>query len=150
MKKEERVKQILESVRFAELEVRLRKARADELEARCRRLTAPIGARSGGGGEDRGELLALWADARTQELEAARQMVERRKMVEGLIARVRGAVLREILTLRYLTQLTWRQVQLRLQRSGYYYSERNLYYLHRKALAAAAALLEKMQYRNLS
>lgn len=137
------VREFLESAQFCDSEVQRCKQKADELEAKCSRLTAQINAMPGGGGPDQNDLLAAYADARTKELEAAKEAEEQRERVKALIARIDKPLYREILTLRYLSYHSWNDVRKRLRKAGYYYSERNLFYLHRQALQVVGRLLEK-------
>ena len=145
MRENDPVRQFLESAQFCDSEVQECKQKADELEAKCSRLTAQINAMPGGGGSDQNDLLAAYADARTKELEAAKEAEEQRERVKALIARINKPLYREILTLRYLSYHSWNDVRKRLRKAGYYYSERNLYYLHERALEEAQRKWESLQ-----
>lgn len=136
-------RQFLESALTAELEIRRRRERADEIEGRVKRVTAQLSAQPRGGGRDQQEMLALLADARTRELEAVREAEEQRQKVEAFIARIPSPVQREVLALRYLSFCGWRTVQRKLQAVGLYYSERQITRFHGAALNEARRLYEQ-------
>ena len=133
-------RQFLESALAAELEIRRRKERADEIEGRVKRVTAQLSAQPRGGGKDQQEMLAVLADARTRELEAVREAEEQRQKVEAFIARIPSPVQREVLALRYLSFCGWKTVQKKLQAVGLYYSERQITRHHGAALNEARRL----------
>ena len=137
MREKGAIRSFLESPRRYEAEARLKGQRARELEERCKRVTAAFSDMPRGGTADRGELLAMWADARTEEVKAVRRAEEQRSRVEKLLAGIEDPVGREILMLRYVFHCSWREVQRRLEQEGNYYSERHLYRLHDGAIEEA-------------
>lgn len=130
----------LESAVGAKLEADRRKQRADELEWRATRMTAQLSADPKGGGADQQEILAMLADARTEELNAIRAAEKQRKKVEEFVSKITPTVLREIIALRYLSCADWNTVQRKLRAVGLYYSDRHLSRLHDAALERARAL----------
>ena len=102
MREKGAIRSFLESPRRYEAEARLKGQRARELEERCKRVTAAFSDMPRGGTADRGELLAMWADARTEEVKAVRRAEEQRSRVEKLLAGIEDPVGREILMLRYV------------------------------------------------
>lgn len=143
MRDNDPVRLFLESVSFFEAEVQRRKQRADELRAACVRMTANLSGMPKGGGSDHDGLLAVYSDARTKELEAIKRAEEQRERVEAFIARIEPAIYREVLTLRYISCHGWGRVQRELRKAGRYYSDRQIFRIHDKALTEAKKLWAK-------
>lgn len=77
----------------------------------------------------------------TQALDRARrQLEEREKELERFLSRLSDPRYRAVLALRYGDGLRWRQVQERMEELGLYYSDRQIYHFHRRAMEEARRL----------
>lgn len=135
----------LRSAREAKMEISRYRARVEELESRCTRMTANISAMPGGGNSDAQQLWSALADERRKTMEAERREMETYKEVEAFISKIPNPTHRAILRLRYLSGLSWVKVQMKLYESGIFYSESHIKKLHRQALGAASALWRLMK-----
>lgn len=130
----------LRSATAAKLEVSRRTRRIQILESQCTRITTAPRPTTGGGRNDREDLLAELADARDEEELAIRRELEQYRTVSLFIDNLTDPISRFILRLRYLEGCTWSDAQRKLYQDGTYYSERHLRRLHKKALEEAQAL----------
>lgn len=133
------VRSFLASVRDARVELRRCEAQLEQLRSQCESTTAVLSAAPGGGGGDV-HRDTLWALCAEQGEELLRRQTEYRQQigaVEAFISRLPDARHRTILRLRYVDLLPWRAVLEEMQSYGMYYSERQMYDLHRAGLRAA-------------
>lgn len=134
--------EFLRSAIEARIDLRRHKKRVAELDARCARLVANMNGMPGGGGNNHGHE-QLWnqlAEAREAELAATRRAEEQERAVERFINQLPCAIHRSILKLKYVDNKNWPQVLFALYEVGVYYSERQLYRHHDRALQFARAL----------
>ena len=112
-----------------------------DLQDRCRRITACLDGAGRGSGDSRrdGALVAL-ADRQSRLPVLEEELTCREEQVRDFLDRLEDERLAAILRLRYVCGLKWSAVQSRLQEMNLYYSERQVYNLHRKALAQARLL----------
>ena len=142
------VREFLRTARAANLERRRCEHRVRELEEQAKRLSSPLGnATPGGsfpGGLDPhrdGALIAL-AEASRRLEEAARNLEARRLAVDKLLLALPKPEYRLVLQLRYIDGLSWRRIEQEVKRYGLYYSDRQIFRIHRDALGAAANIWE--------
>ena len=108
------------------------------LQERCEQITACMEQpRSGGADPHRDGTMTALADKREELLEREKQLERREKEAEAFLDRIGDARQRAILRLRYVEQLRWTEVQKNLERMRFYYSERQVYNLHRQAVQTA-------------
>ena len=135
--------QYLLQAKEARAESRRRHLRVQELDARCKSITAKMNGMPGGGG-DRHSLeqayIAL-AEERTAELEAIKEENRKYHEVEDLINEVSKPERRAVLRLRYLRGLGWVRIETEMMRDGWYYCDRHLFRLRDAALEEVAELL---------
>ena len=123
---------------------RLRKfsyeARLHELRAQAERLTKAISPTPGVSGSESNQE-AVWAalaDETARYVEELRMCGDVIHEVDEFIDRLPVPLVhREILRLRHCNGLRWKQVETMVRKSGYYYSEKYLWELHRKAMIIA-------------
>lgn len=127
----------LRSATAAKLEVSRRSRRIQILESQCTRITTAPKPTTGGGQNNREDLLAELADARDEEDLAIRRELEQYRTVSLFIDHISDPISRFILRLRYLEGRSWADVQRSLYEDGVYYSERHLRRLYRRALDEA-------------
>ena len=107
-------------------------SRYAELDAACKRIT-PNWSADGGGGGDSQRLWAMRADESVR-VDAALAAVDRaRANVLAVTTQVEGRLEQRILRLRYAECLPWPRICRILQG----YSDRHIYRVHRRAIAAA-------------
>lgn len=144
MNEQERLRRFLSGVLEARREVRRREWEIKTLQDRCRQTTGRLGGGSRGGGDvHRDGPLAELADCRAELDRARAKLREREKQVEEFLSQLSDSRCRAVMKLRYVEMLRWAQVKKRMEELGLYYSERQIFNLHRKAMEEAAALWEK-------
>ncbi len=80
------------------------------------------------------------------ELDRARmELREREEQVEEFLSGLSDSRYRVVLKLRYVEMLRWAQIQKCMEELGLYYSERQIFNLHRRAMEEADALWERNQ-----
>lgn len=132
------VRGFLNSVQEARLRFHRCRWQVEELQRRCESITANWSTEPGGGGNVHkdGPLAAL-ADKR-EELKALYYDWERQEEdVNRFLETLPDARHRTLLALRYVDLLRWPDVRARMEEVGMYYSERQIFNLHGKALEAA-------------
>ena len=137
------VREFLESAKEAKLEIARHRARVEELESRCTRVTPNMNASPGGGSSDSQQMWAMLADERMKVLAAEKAEVEKYHEVENFINRIGVPVQRAILRMRYLRCLRWIPIQMELYKQGHCYDERSIFRIHNQALDAARELWEQ-------
>ena len=147
MDKKEALIDFLNSARDLEAELLRQMERVEQLERRCRRLSAPPTDAVRGGGKGRGEILAALVDARSEMIAAGMRASAQWQEVDSFIDRLDDPRHRIILARRYLSTNSWKKIQNELSKLGLCYSEKTLYRLHSAALAAAEMLWEDSQSR---
>ena len=137
--------QYLLRAKEARAESRRRHLRVQELDARCKSITAKMNGMPGGGG-DRHSLeqayIAL-AEERDAELEAIKEENRKYHEVEDLINEVSEPERRAVLRHRYLRGLRWSRVEYEMMRDGWYYCDRQLFRLRDAALDEVAEILQR-------
>ena len=139
------VLEFLESVKCAAMEQSRCLRKVIELDAQCQSITAKITGEPGGGSGDKHKdaLWALLADQRNLYWERYIATETRRAEVDAFLSRLENPTHRAILSLHYVDLMKWPRVEAELQRSGIYYSERQIFRLRDNALQAARELWEK-------
>ena len=137
--------QYLLQAKEARAESRRRHLRVQELDARCKSITAKMNGMPGGGG-DRHSLeqayIAL-AEERSAELESIKEENRKYHEVEDLINEVSKPERRAVLRLRYLRGLGWVRIETEMMRDGWYYCDRHLFRLRDAALDEVAEILQR-------
>ena len=111
------------------------------LRNRCERITACLESGRGGGGDPhRDQSLAALADKRTELLELEQELEQQERLAEDFLARIVDERKRVILKLRYVEHLKWTEICSKLEEMRIYYSERQIYNLHRQAVQEAEQL----------
>lgn len=110
-------------------------------EALCEQITAQISGAPGGGGDvHKDGAWAALADHR-RALEAQHCIMEQQKLeIERFINDISDWRQQIVLRSRYVDMLRWPKIRERLSDYKLYYSERQLFRIHREALAAAEKL----------
>ena len=124
----------------ARSEMERHKRRVAELESRATRITSYLSSSRPGDNADLQEIWSVLADARGKELEALKAEMRLYEEAEAFIDRLPVPIMRTVLKLRYLEDLSWMQVVRRLQKDRYYYVERTAQRVHKRALDAARVL----------
>lgn len=133
-------KEFLLSARWAKVEVRRLKMKVAELETQVEHITANYSGMPRGGSS---EVAAAWTALAALRSEYLAQQVvaeQKEKAVSDFIDLLPSPESREVLHLRYCLQLRWTEIASELRASGYYYSERQVFRLHGKALNEARRL----------
>ena len=115
----------------------------ERARSRCERLSELVRKKTAGAAGPRlDRQLALLTDREA----ALREREERLERLEqdavALLAGLKDEKSQRLLLLRYVELLPWAQVRSALEREGFYYCERQVFNLHRKALEQAQALLD--------
>lgn len=144
------VRCFLSSVAEARLEARRLGFRIRRLEAQATKLTTSLTGMPVAHG-DSGNLLAALADMRTECGHAQVQAERQEEKVAEFIEKIDDPTSRMILKLRYCECLDWvgrphrRSVIGELAKVGLYYSERQIYRLHGRALNEARELYKEIE-----
>ena len=137
MRQYETCREWLESYRELHAEVRRLREKHLSLMEQAASITAKLSPAPGGGGGDHEQLLAALADADAETAAALREAEQQALQIRSFISRLPDSTSRAVLRTRYLTMLSWTEVQRTLARSGMDYSKDHLYKLHKKALEEA-------------
>ena len=137
MKQYETCREWLESYRELRAELRLLRAKHQSLMDQAASITAKLSPTPGGGSGDHEQLLAALADADAETAKALRRAEQRARQISNFICCIPNSTSRAILSIRYLSTLSWTGVQRELARAGMRYSKDHLYKLHKKALEEA-------------
>ena len=140
------VKEFLRSVREAKFRYLRCLWQVEDLRTRCASTTAAWSDVPGGGGEGRkdGALLAL-ADKSARLPGLRREWENREQAVDRFLDGLPEDTHRCLMKLRYVDLLRWTVVQERMEELGWYYSDRQIFNLHGKALSAARALWKEQE-----
>ena len=130
----------LESYRELRVEADRLWRRHIRLANQATRTTTQLSPVPGGGGGDRGQILAMLADSDREAVAKHAEALECMKDIEDFIERLPTRESRIILRLRYVELLRWPQVKRALERSHVFYEERQIYRLHGIALREAREL----------
>lgn len=142
------VRRFLSSVAESRIEARRLGFRVKRLEVQATKLTASLTGMPMGHG-DSGELLAALADMRDASDRARIEAEKQEERVAAFIDRLEDPTSRIILKLRYCDCLDWcghprrRSVMGEMAKVGLFYSERQIYRLHGRALNEARELYYK-------
>jgi hypothetical protein len=139
------VRAFLDSAVEARLEYKRLHRRIEELESRAKKVTAQMTGMPGGGGAGMEQLWAILADEREKEKEAVETEMRVYHEVETFIDSLPVPVHRVVCRLHYLDGLNWVQVQMRMNRDGFCYSERQITRIHGEALKSARRLWRERQ-----
>lgn len=141
-------KEFLLSVRWAHLEEQRIEDRIQTLTDRARSITSSLKdvcVRGGGGSVQKDDFLVSIADEVERLLEAKKDTTQRILDVESFIDRLHDPRHRRILHLRYVQGLRWERIAEAMTSGHIYYSERQIYRLHKYALRAADRLWAQEQ-----
>lgn len=133
----DQVREFLESAKWARVKSSRLARKIAQLTSQVERITPSYSGMPSGGG---GDVLAAWtslAQIKEEYLEAMARAERREKEVSEFVDSLPSPECREILQLRYCLGLRWPEVIEQLKGSGLYYSERNVYRMHGKALNEA-------------
>lgn len=115
--------------------------RLKEMETRCEQITTRMSGMPSGGGDRHGDgVWAALADLKSLWVTMYGEAVEKEKALEEFITRLDDMDHRMILRLRYVDRLLWPEVQRQMEIFGVFYSERQMYRLHKDALKEARNL----------
>lgn len=141
-------KEFLLSVRWAHLEEQRIEDRIQTLTDRAHSITSSLKdvcVRGGGGSIQKDDFLVSIADEVERLLEAKKATTQRILDVESFIDRLHDPRHRRILHLRYVQGLRWERIAEAMTSGHIYYSERQIYRLHKYALRAADRLWAQEQ-----
>ena len=141
-------KEFLLSVRWAHLEEQRIEDRIQTLTDRAPSITSSLKdvcVRGGGGSVQKDDFLVGIADEVERLLEAKKDTTQRILDVESFIDRLHDPRHRRILHLRYVQGLRWERIAEAMTSGHIYYSERQIYRLHKYALRAADRLWAQEQ-----
>ena len=141
-------KEFLLSVRWAHLEEQRIEDRIQTLTDRAHSITSSLKdvcVRGGGGSVQKDDFLVGIADEVERLLEAKKDTTQRILDVESFIDRLHDPRHRRILHLRYVQGLRWERIAEAMTSGHIYYSERQIYRLHKYALRAADRLWAQEQ-----
>ena len=135
------VRAFLNSVQEARFRFFRCRWQVEELKRRCESVTASWSAERGGSGDVHkdGPLSAL-VDKRSEMRTLYMEWENKEEEVNCFLDKLPDQRHRALLQLRYVDLLRWPDVRARLEQVGVYYSERQIFNLHGKALEAARAL----------
>ena len=136
-------RQFLESVRASRAAAMRCARQTRELRTQVESITAPLNASPvrSGNRDPRGDArLAALADLQDRLIEASDHWLRRVKEAEDFVDRMEDVEHRIILQLRYIDCNGWSDVQHIMTQFGMYYSERQMFRLHGRALQAARKL----------
>ena len=141
-------KEFLLSVRWAHLEEQRIEDRIQTLTDRAHSITSSLKdvcVRGGGGSVQKDDFLVGIADEVERLLEAKKDTTQRILDVESFIDHLHDPRHRRILHLRYVQGLRWERIAEAMTSGHIYYSERQIYRLHKYALRAADRLWAQEQ-----
>ncbi len=136
--------QFLESALQCRLEQDRLLERIGYMRTRCLKITPTLSAVPGGGNADAQALWAALADEERRLTQLLQDELEHARAVEAFIDMLPTPIYREILKYRYLDFLTVPGVTLRLERTGYCRSQRQV----ERLLAGALDEAEYIFYQN--
>lgn len=119
------------------VEVRRLQERLTALRDQATHITSVISDMPKGGSADSERVLVRIADTGSEMASRYADLLERQAEIERFIDGLDGSLTRIILRLRYVDRLSWPKIQERLEEDNIYYSERNIYVLHGRALTTA-------------
>lgn len=138
-------RQFLESALQCRLEQDRLLERISQMRTRCLKITPTLSAVPGGGNADAQALWAALADEERRLTQLLQEEIEQAKAVEKFIEQLPSPIHREVLKLRYLDFLTVPGVTHRLERTGYYRSQRHVERILRSALTEAEYLFNNIK-----
>ena len=149
MSKPDEVRDFLGSVWEAKFRFQRCVRKIEELSQRCENITSnwDAGPRGGGDVHKDGALVEL-AFQESEKVRLDAEWTAREKEVEAFLDGIRDRCYQAILKLRYVDLLHWSQVMDAMEKSGLYYSERQIYNLHGQALDVARALWREKGEQN--
>lgn len=139
-------RQFLESVRTSRAAALRCARRMWELRTQVESITAPLNSSpvSNGGKDVHGDArLAALTDLQDRLIAASDDWLRRVKEAEDFVDRIENVEYRILLQLRYIDCNRWDDVQGRMALSGLYYSDRQMFRLHGRALQAARRLWDE-------
>jgi len=131
------VREFLESAKDAHAKAARLSRKVKRLEAQVERITPAYTGMPRGGG---GDVAAAWTALAQLRSDYLREKVEAERLekaVADFISTLRVAEHREVLYLRYCEQLRWQDIPKRMKGDGFYYSDRQIYRIHGRALNEA-------------
>lgn len=110
-----------------------------ELETKCTKITAAANGVPSSGGHDTQALWAILADERARYTQGQADTLKKIREIEDFVNRMPNQVYRTIIKLKYLDDLSWRDVHKHFcnDKTNIYFSERTLFRLRDQALIAA-------------
>lgn len=131
------VREYLNSVLEARMEIKRLQHKVSQLEAQATKTTTIITGMPRGGNADRDAVLAVLADLTVEYREKIVAAEKRERDVNAFIDSLPSRDCRVILRLRYVEGFGWRKVLTALNKYGFRLSERQMFRLHGKALQEA-------------
>lgn len=111
------------------------------LQERCEQITVCLDAGRGSGGDPhRDSTLAALADRRSELVQLEGELERKEQQAEDFLERIGDERCRVILKLRYMERLRWPVIRERLEEMQFYYSDRQVFNLHRKGMKEAQQL----------
>lgn len=133
----------LESYKEIRSEVRRLDEKLRSMREQATRVTPTLSDMPKGGSSDKEKILAAIADTSGELTHRYMYMLERQKQLEDFVDRVPGDTNRMLLRLRYIELCRWPKVMEELEKSNIFYTDRQVFNLHGKALNAARELWRK-------
>ena len=131
------VKDYLASVRWIHARVLRLQRKVQSLEAQVCRITPSYSCVPGGGGSDPSAPWVALAQLRSDYHQELVELEYQEKEVSDFINSLATPEHREVLYLRYCERLRWPDVAETMRKLGYYYSDRQVYRIHGRALNEA-------------
>lgn len=140
------VREFLESAKWAHARAARLQKKVQTLEAQVCRITPSYSGMPGGGGADSSNAWLALAQLHSDYLAEMVKAERLEKEVSDFIDTLPTPENREVLHLRYCDLLRWPEVAAGMKSSGYYYSDRQVYRIHGRALHEAREKWK--EYRN--
>lgn len=112
-------KEFLGRYRMLNIEIAAKREQADSIRELAESVShfSNAGGHNGGNGDRVGRYVAKLVDLENEIIVQTDRLVELKREIEDFIAAVDNPTLRQLLTLKYINDLTWEQVAERLNKS---------------------------------
>lgn len=133
----DQVREFLESAKWARARAARLSYKIEQLTTQVEHITPSYSGMPGGGSTDVSSAWTALAQLRDEYVKELAKAEQREKDVADFVDSLRSPESREILHLRYCQGMRWPDVIEHLNIGGLYYSDRQVYRLHGKALNEA-------------